>query len=336
MKHVRRTMPDLCQKQSKLFEFFFREGEMKKKQPEYASGSRLKSLPYSAKIAPYVFIAPFVIIFLVFYVYPIISSFVMSFQNVVPGKTEFIGFKNYKYLGNREFKKAVKNSVVYTVMTLATLIPIPMFLAVLLNSKKMVASGVFRSILFIPALISVVVGGFTFRLIFGELPTALLNTVTAKFGAAPIKWLGGPKQWTTYLALLVLAMWRWTGVNIIYYLSGLQNIPDELYESADIDGASSWQKLTRITMPLLKPTTIYVLTISIYGGLAMFLESYMLFNGNNSPQGSGLTIIGFLYKLGWQQAKYGFASAVGVVLLLVTLTINLIQLKFTGFFDKEG
>lgn len=310
---------------------------MGKRETEHLGfGSRLKSLPYSSKIAPYVFIAPFIIVFLVFWVYPIISSFVMSFQNVVPGQTKFIGFKNYKYLGNREFKKAVRNSVIYTVMTLATLLPIPMLLAVLLNSKKMVAKGFFRSVLFLPALVSVVVGGFTFRLIFGELPTSLLNTVTAQFGAAPIKWLGGPKQWTTYLALLVLAIWRWLGVNIIYYLSGLQNIPDELYESADIDGAGNWQKFTKITMPLLKPTTIYVLTISIYGGLAMFLESYMLFNGNNSPQGSGLTIIGFLYKLGWQQAKYGFASAVGVVLLLVTLTINLIQLKLTGFFDKEA
>lgn len=310
---------------------------MNKKEPEYAGiGRRLKSLPYNSKIAPYVFIAPFVILFLIFFVYPIISSFIMSFQNVVPGQTKFIGFKNYQYLTNREFKKAVKNSVVYTIMTLATLLPIPMFLAVLLNSKKMVAKGFFRSVLFIPALISVVVGGFTFRLIFGELPTSLLNTVTASFGIQAIKWLGGPKQWTTYLALLVLAMWRWMGVNIIYYLSGLQNIPAELYESADIDGASNWQKFTHITMPLLKPTTIYVLTISIYGGLAMFLESYMLFNGNNSPQGCGLTIVGFLYKLGWQQAKYGFASAVGVVLLLVTLIINLIQLRLTGFFNKEA
>ena len=310
---------------------------MEKTQNEHVSFfGRLKSLLYSSKVAPYVFIAPFVIVFLVFYVYPIISSFIMSFQNVVPGQTTFVGWKNYQYLGNREFRKAVKNSLVYTVLTLATLLPIPMVLAVLLDSKKTIGKAAIRSILFLPALVSVVVGGFTFRLIFGELPTSLLNSVTALFGAEPIKWLGGPKQWTTYLALLVLAMWRWTGVNIVYYLSGLQNIPGELYESADIDGASSWQKFTKITMPLLKPTTIYILTISIYGGLAMFLESYMLFNGNNSPQGRGLTIIGFLYKLGWQQAKYGFASAVGVVLLLVTLSINLIQLKLTGFFKKEG
>ena len=298
-------------------------------------GSRLRSLPYSAKIAPYVFISPFVILFLVFYIYPIISSFVMSFQNVVPGQTKFIGWKNYKYLTNREFKKAIKNSLVYTVITLATLIPIPMIMAVMLDSKKMVAKGFFRSVFFLPALVSVVVGGFTFRLIFGELPTSLLNTWTGKFGVPAIKWLGGSKQWTTYLALLVLAIWRWLGVNIMYFLSGLQNIPAELYESAEIDGANTWQRLTRITMPLLKPTTIYVLTISIYGGLAMFLESYMLFNGNNSPNGCALTIVGFLYKLGWQQNKYGVASAIGICLLLVTLTINLLQLAATGFFKKE-
>lgn len=309
---------------------------MKEKKLERRSfGERLKSFPYNSKAAPYVFIAPFIIVFLLFYLYPIISSFVMSFQDVVPGQTKFVGWKNYRFLTNREFKKAVRNSLIYTVLTLATLLPIPMMLAVLLNSKKMVAPGVFRSIFFLPALVSVVVGGFTFRLIFGELPTALLNSVTGFFGAAPIKWLGGPKAWTTFLALLVLAIWRWLGVNIIYFLSGLQNIPAELYESADIDGATPWQKFTKITMPLLKPTTIYVLTISIYGGLAMFLESYMLFNGNNSPQGVGLTIVGFLYKLGWQQQKYGFASSVGVCLLLATLIINLIQLKSTGFFEKE-
>ena len=333
-------MPDLCRERHLTFNYQLQEVPMKKAPDgitiqDSGSGRRLRSFAYNARIAPYVFVAPFVIVFLVFYVYPIISGFVMSFQNVVPGQTKFVGWKNYKILTNREFKKAIRNSVVYTVMTLATLLPIPMFLAVLLNSRKMVAKSFFRSILFLPALVSVVVGGFTFRLIFGELPTSLLNSVTGKFGIEAIKWLGGPKQWTTYLALLVLAIWRWLGVNIIYYLSGLQNIPDELYESADIDGATGWQKFTKITMPLLKPTTIYVLTISIYGGLAMFLESYMLFNGNNSPNNSGLTIVGFLYKVGWQQNKYGYASAVGICLLLATLVINLIQLKATGFFEKE-
>ncbi len=295
---------------------------------------RLKSLPYSQKVAPYVFVAPFIIVFLLFFLYPVISTVLMSFQKVVPGQTEFIGLGNFKKLWNVEFRRAVLNSVIYTFITCAVLIPVPMLLAVFLNSKKMWAKNFFRSVFFLPALVSIVVAGLTFRLIFGEMPTALINSVVAHFGVAPMKWLGGSAPWTTFLALLVLCCWRWMGVNIMYYLSALQSISNDLYESADIDGANGWQKFRHITVPLLKPTTIYVLTISIYGGLAMFLESYMLFGSNRSPRNSGLTIVGYLYRLGLEQNNIGFGCAVGLVLLVITLTINIIQLSITGFFKK--
>ena len=257
----------------------------------------LKSVPYSQRIAPYVFISPFIIIFLLFFVYPAISTVIMSFQEVVPGHVTFVGLENFRNLFNADFYKAVSNSLIYTVITIAVLIPLPLVLSVLLDSKKMVGKNFFRAVLFLPALVSVVVGGFTFRLIFGEMPTALLNSILALFGVQPVKWLGGPAQWTTFFALLTLCTWRWLGVNILYYLSGLQSIPTELYESAYIDGAGAWQKFKYITIPLLRPVTVYILTISIYGGLAMFLESFMLFNGNRSPGGAGLTIIGYLYRL---------------------------------------
>lgn len=117
---------------------------------------------------------------------------------------------------------------------------------------------------------------------------------------------------------------------MIYFLSGLQQIPEELYESAEIDGASAWQKFMKITVPLIKPTTVYVLTISIYGGLAMFTESYMLFNGNNSPNNMGTTIVGYLYRMGWEQNQIGLASAVGCVLLTIVMVINVIQLRING------
>ena len=105
-------------------------------------------------------------------------------------------------------------------------------------------------------------------------------------------------------------------------------------EAASIDGANAWQKFWNISVPLLRPTAIYVLTISIYGGLAMFLESYMLFNGNRSPGGVGLTVVGYLYRMGWEQNNIGFAAAVGLCLLVVTLLINLVQLKITGFYEE--
>src|SRR5690606_27551063 len=117
----------------------------------------------------YVFISPFIIVFLVFFVYPVISTVIMSFQKVVPGQTTFVGLDNFKNLLNSDFSKAVKNNLIYTVTTIAVLIPVPLILSVLLDSKKMIGKNSFRAILFLPALVSIVVAGFTFRLIFGEL-----------------------------------------------------------------------------------------------------------------------------------------------------------------------
>ena len=135
-------------------------------------------------------------------------------------------------------------------------------------------------------------------------------------------------------ALLIIACWRWTGVNMLYFLSGLKGIDTEYYEAASIDGANSWQKFLYITMPLLKPTTIYVLTISIYAGLAMFTESLMMFNGNNSPKNIGLTIVGYLYRQGIEKSKLGYAATVGI-LLIVAMVINIAQLIMNGTFKKE-
>ncbi len=292
-----------------------------------------RSIFYSQSVAPYVFTLPFMLVFVIFFIYPLISTVIMSFQSVLPGQVQFVGLENFSKLQNAEFFQAVKNSLVYTVLTLLVLIPMPMILAVFLNSKVMLGKNLFRSVFFIPALTSVVVAGTIFRLIFGEIPGALMNTVIGLFGHAPIKWLR--IQGMAYMAMVVLATWRWTGVNILYFLSGLQSIPNELYESASIDGASPPQKFWHITMPMLKPTIIYVLTISIYGGFAMFTESYMLFAGNRSPGGIGLTIVGFLYRQGWEQNNLGFGSAIGLSLLAIVMIINVIQLKFFGLFKKE-
>jgi arabinosaccharide transport system permease protein len=122
---------------------------------------------------------------------------------------------------------------------------------------------------------------------------------------------------------------------MMYFLAGLQQIPTDLYESADIDGASWAQKFRHITLPLLRPTTVYVLTISIYGGMAMFTESYILFSGNKSPNNVGTTIVGYLYRMGWEQNQIGLASDIGCVLLLFTLVVNVTQLVANGLYKKE-
>lgn len=260
---------------------------------------------YSQKVAPYVFIAPFIITFLLFFAYSIVSMVIMSFQRVAGPNTTFNGLENYKILTNAVFIKSLKNSIFYTIVSCALMIPIPMVLAIMLNSKQMRLKTTFRSMLFIPALTSVVVVGVIFRLMFGELEGSFMNQLIAHFGMEPLIWLRKPG--TVWLALFLICLWRWTGVNMMYYLSGLQQIPEDLYESATVDGANAFQQFRYVTLPLLKPTTVYVLTISIFGGMAMFSESFILFNGNKSPNNVGTTLVGMLYRMGFEQNQIGIA-----------------------------
>ncbi|GGB95512.1 carbohydrate ABC transporter permease [Cellulomonas carbonis] len=306
--------------------------------PSQRSGrAQVRGVLYSQRLAPYFFIAPFVITLLVFWAVPLGRTFVMSTQNVLFGQASFVGAENYERLwGDRIFWQAMFNSARYMVLTLLLLIPIPLVLAAIISSRigSERVKGFFKASMFVPALTSIVVAGIIFRLMFAETGTGLMNQVLALLGADPVRWLrtdtGG------LVALLALAMWRYTGVNILYFLAGMQSIPDEYYEAASIDGAGRVRQFFQITLPNLKPTIVYVTTISIYGGLAMFLESFMLYAGNNSPNNQGLTVVGYLYRRGIEENDLGFASAVGVVLLVVIMAINLTYLTLTGTFRKES
>lgn len=293
----------------------------------------MKSILYSSRIAPYVFVLPFVLSFLIFFLYPLASTVIMSFQDVLPGTTHFIGLANYRNLWSDSFISSIWNSSRYTFWTILVLIPLPLVLAVFLNSKRMKWSSFFRSTLFIPSLTSVVVAGTVFKLVFGSLDDSVMNEFRHFFSLEKINWLGNST--TGMLVLVVLATWRYTGVNIVYFLSALQSIPGELYEAAEIDGANTWSKFRRITLPLLKPVSIYVITISIYGGYSMFTESYMLWGGNRSPNDIGLTMVGLLYREGIEKNNLGMGSAIGIVLICITMVINVIQLKSFGLFKKE-
>ncbi len=293
----------------------------------------ITNILYTPKWAPYFFILPFIVIFLVFFLYPFVNAFIMSFENIIgPNQVVFVGFQNYKSLLDYHFFNAIWNSTRYTFWTLIILIPFPLILAVLLNSEKLIGKKFFRAALFIPILTSTVVAGIVFSLIFGDPQLSPANSLIKIFGMHPKTWLRDTKL--AMFLLVLLATWRWTGVNIVYFLSGLQNIPKELYESAEVDGAGNFSKLLYITIPLLKPVIIYVLTISIFGGFAMFTETYV-FWGTHSPEDSGLTIVAYLYKQAFETGNLGLGCAIGIVLLAIILTINILQLKFFGLYNKE-
>ncbi|MCD8333925.1 MAG: sugar ABC transporter permease [Clostridiales bacterium] len=297
----------------------------------------IKKFVYNQKVAPYVFILPFVLSVLLFWVVPIAQGIRLSFFNTL--QEEFVGLKNYtKIFSDKIFLKALYHSVRYTIGTLILLLPLPLLFATMLNSKlTSKTAGFFKSIYFIPALTSVVVAGTIFRLMFGELDTSLANQVLNALGGSSIKWL--KMDWPSYFILLLLACWRWMGVNILYYLAGLQSIPADLYEAASIDGATKLQQFTHISIPLVQPTTVYVMTISIYAGLSMYVESSMLWTGNNSPMNIGLTIVGYLYRQGIEKRNMGYACAVGMILLIIVMVINILQLIANGTIKvgkKEG
>ena len=289
---------------------------------------------YSKKAAPYLFVLPFILSFLIFWIYPFASTVVMSFYKLTALSSTYTGIKNFvKLFADAAFQTAVFNSIRYMVLTLVILIPLPMLFSVLITNKFTKAKGFFKAVMYLPALTSVVVEGIIFRLLFSESPTAGMNQLISAFGMAPVSWL--KNDGTGLFALLVLASWRWMGVNMLYFMAGLNSIDTSIYESASIDGANGWQKFRYISLPLLRPTTIYVITISIYGGLAMFMESYMLYGGTGSPMNIGLTIVGYLYQRGIEQGEFGYASAIGLVLLIIALIINFAQLAWSGTFKKE-
>jgi arabinosaccharide transport system permease protein len=287
----------------------------------------------SFKLVPYVFVLPFILSFCAFYLYPLVGTTVMSFQKVIPGQTHFIGTENYTKMFGADFAQALNVSFRYTIYTILILIPVPIILAVFLNEGLKRLNSIYRAAFFIPSLVSVVVAGTVFRLIFAASGRAVINATLGLFGLKPVEWiLGG--SWQAMSLMVLVAVWRWTGVNIVYFMSGLQSISSDLYEAASIDGAGPRWKFFSITLPLLKPTIIFVTTISIFGGFSMFEESYIFWQGV-SPKNIGLTMVGLIYQKGFQLGDLGLASSIGLVLMLVVFALALIQLKLFGFFRKE-
>lgn len=286
------------------------------------------------KVVPIVFLVPFMTVFLVFKVYPVILAVIMSFQNF-QGVTsqEWVGLDNYQNVFELvRFNQALANTTIYTIGTLLILIPLPLVLAVLLDSGRVVQSTLFRTLIFLPALTSLVVAGTVFRLILAN--EGFLNlALNSFFGITKLRWLD-----TAELALpslILVATWRWTGINILYFNAGLVNIPRELYEAAAIDGASPIQMFWRITLPLLRPTTLFVVVLSIIGGYQVFVEPFIIYLGGTGPGDGALTMALLIYRTAFTSFNFGTAAAMGVILAAIIFVFSLIQFRFFGVFSRE-
>lgn len=285
------------------------------------------------KVVPIVFLAPFMAIFLVFKVYPVILAILMSFQNFRGVESQdWVGLANYQNVFELvRFNQAVTNTTVYTIGTLLILIPLPLILAVLLDSGRVVKSTIFRTLIFLPALTSLVVAGTVFRLILAK--DGFVNLALSTIGLQPMRWLE-----TADLALpslIIVATWRWTGINILYFNSGLVNISQELYEAAAIDGANPFQMFWRITLPLLRPTTFFVVVLTIIGGYQVFVEPFIVYAGGAGPGDGALTLALLIYRTAFTSFNFGTAAAMGVILAMIIFFFSLIQFRFFGVLRKE-
>ncbi|MDL4839036.1 carbohydrate ABC transporter permease [Aquibacillus rhizosphaerae] len=285
----------------------------------------------SKNVAPYLFVSPFIISFLIFSFYPSIKAIIMSFQGILPGQITFVGMDNYTRIFNPTFYKALSNTTIYVILTVAILVTIPIMLAVLLDSKLVKFKTIFRSSLFLPALASTIVAGMIFRLLFGETDTAAANQILNWIGLESVDWRYN--AWSGMFLMVLLCCWRWMGVNVLYFLAALQNVPKELYEAAEIDGATVFQRFLFVTLPFLKPVTIFVSTISVINGFRMFEESFVFWE-SGSPGNIGLTVVGYIYQQGIQQNDMGFGAAIGVILMLIIFVVSFVQLILTGAFKK--
>ncbi|MFC6465743.1 carbohydrate ABC transporter permease [Marinilactibacillus sp. GCM10026970] len=302
--------------------------------PKVRKSNKLGKFLSSKKVVPYIFVLPFFLSFSILTLYPAINGIIMSFRQILPGIVENVGFDNYSRVFNLNFYDALWNTVIYVFWTTVLLTIIPMLLAIFLNSKTIKLKTVFRASLFVPALTSTIVGGMIFRLMFSESSSAIGNQLLSLVGLGPLEWRYSAI--TAMFLMVILAFWRWTGVNLLYYLAALQNISESLYEQADIDGASAWDKLRLITVPHLKPITVFVSTITIINGFRMFEESFVYWEAT-SPGNIGLTIVGYIYQQGVGQNDLGFGAAIGVVLMIIIFIISSIYLTLTGTFGKgEG
>lgn len=283
------------------------------------------------KIAPYLFLAPFLAIFAAFQVYPMAHGVIISFYRFQGlADRQWVGLNNYtRLLEDAQFMQALGNTTYYTVGTLVLLIPIPLILAVFLNSRLLKWSSAFQTSIFLPALTSLVVVGAIFRLILDE-RGGLLNNILSMLSIPGQPWLTSARL--VIPSLLLLALWRWVGINIIYFLSGLTTIPSELYEAAEIDGANGFHKFRFITAPLLKPVAVFVLIISTIGGYQLFSEVYILWAQGGTPGNAGLTLALYLYRQAFRTFDLGYAGVLGVMMGLIIMVISLIQFKFFGFF----
>lgn len=286
--------------------------------------------------APYLFISPFFLGYAVFFVYPVLHSLYLSFFQQVGVRSEprFIAIDNYvKLLTDARFIRALLNTTYYAAGSILIIVPAALGLALLLTVRHLRGREFFRVFFFAPFFTSGVVIAIIFGLVFSEDYGLINNYLLQPVGLAKVDWLRNPVM--VMPAIILVGLWHYVGVNALYFMVGLQNVPAEIKEAAMIDGANQWQVFRRITLPLLRPVLIFVITVAIIGSYNLFAEPSVLVGTEGGPNNSGLFITMYLYLVGFRFLDFGYAAAIGYALALIIIVLTLIQLRLFGVFRED-
>lgn len=292
------------------------------------SAPRRNSIRSHPAWAPWFFLAPFIIVFCAFIVWPLARSIALSVEQTYgPGTTVFVGAKNFHFLlHDPQFWKALRNTLVFTAGSLFVQLPVSLGLALLLNRPSLRGRAIFRLIFFAPSLVGLAFAALLVAQAFDK-RTGLVNlALHAVFPAwnPDFAWL----EQHVMLTLVLSALWLYAGFNIVYFLAALQNVPPELTEAASIDGASRWQRFRHVTLPEIRPVASLVVLLSVTGSFQLFELPFIIFNATGNPAGpneSALTIVMYLYQTGFLVGDLGYASAIGWVLAILLMTAAVFQ-----------
>ncbi len=275
-------------------------------------------------ILPYLLVSPYVVHFILFVAFPVGFSIVLTFHNWnIISPMEYTGLNNYVRLVNdKTFLKSMGNTLIFLIIHIPLQIVFALFLAEILN-QNIKLRGVFRGAFFLPVIVSGVVVTILWQQLYGY-DTGLLNRLLVNIGLGKIGWLTDPD--IAMASIAVMATWKNVGLYIVLFLVGLQTVPTQYYEAADLEGATHLQKFFKITLPMINPTIFMVVILSTIGGFSLFIEPYIMTGGG--PLNSTVSAVLYIYKQGFFYYHMGYAATLGLFFALIILAVIVIQKKF--------
>jgi lactose/L-arabinose transport system permease protein len=269
------------------------------------------------------FVLPAAALLLLFFAYPLGASLWQSLFRTEGGVTSFVGLGQYARLfSDPLIAKSLFNAGLILIVQVPLMMVLAVGLAYLLNQSWLRWRSGFRLLTFLPAVTTLVAYAVVFRVLLAT-DGGAVNQMLGVIGIAPIDWLNS--EWWARVSVIAAVTWRWTGYNMVIILAGLQSIPPELYEAAKVDGAGRWQTFWSVVLPQLRPVLIFTGITSTIGALQLFDENFILTGGG--PNDATLTPVLYLYKVGFRQFDFGYASAIAWMLVLITAIIAVVQFR---------